>query len=86
MSSMWAVLIYAVAIGIPLLVLYLYGSAHWYWHVFAILAALAVGLIPPPLQLQGVTFDVLYGFAFIFLMVWGIGGIVVFRPHHPKHA
>ena len=86
MSSMWAVLIYAVAIGAPLFVLYFYGSAHWYWHGLAILAALGLGLLSPPAQFQGVIFDLLCGFGFIFLMVWGIGGLVVFRPHHAKHA
>jgi hypothetical protein len=86
MSSMWAVPVYAVAIGAPLAVLYFHGSTHWYWHALAILAALAVGLVSPPVQVQGVTFDMICGFVFIFLMVWGIGGIVVFRPHHAKHA
>jgi len=86
MSSMWAVLVYAVAIGAPLLVLYIHGSAHWYWHALAILAALGLGLIPPPSQLQGVTVDLVCGFGFVFLMVWGIGGLVVFHPHHARHA
>lgn len=86
MSSMWAVLIYAVAIGIPLAILYHFGAAHWQWHALAILTALAVGLIPPPMEFQGVLFDAGCGFAFIFLIVWGIGGLFGFRPHQHKHA
>jgi hypothetical protein len=36
-----------------------------------------------------VTFDLVFGFVFILLLVWGIGGLIVYhphRPHHEKHA
>lgn len=82
MSSMWAVLIYAAAIGIPSFVLYRYGSAHWYWHALAILTALTVGLVPPPFALQGIIFDAVCGFIFVVLMIWGMGGLFVHRKVH----
>jgi hypothetical protein len=33
--------------------------------------------------------DLGFGFAFLLLLVWGVGGLIVLRPHrhrHEKHA
>lgn len=86
MFSMLAVLVYLVALGAPLWLLYRYGSQSWFWHGLAIATALVLGLIPTPVELKGIGIDLMFGFAFIFLMVWGIGGLVVYRPHLHKHA
>jgi len=84
--SLWTPVIYLIAIAIPVLLLYHFHSAAWYWHVLAIVAALALGFVPTPAELKTTTFDLLFGSVFIFLMVWGIGGLIVFHPHHEKHA
>ena len=68
------------ALAIALLLLKHFGSAHWSWHVLSIVAALGLGLMPAPEALQGPAVDVAFGFVFILLMAWGIGGLVVFRP------
>jgi len=86
MFGMLAVLVYLVAMGLPLWLLLRYGSLPWYWHGLAIATALVLGFIPTPVEFKGVAMDLLFGFAFILLMVWGIGGLVVYRPHLHKHA
>ena len=86
MFTMLAVLVYLAAIALPLFVLYHYGSSSWYWHVLAILAALGIGLAPTPPSIQSPASDLLMGFFLVGLMIWGIGGIVIYRPHVHKHA
>jgi hypothetical protein len=86
MFAMLAVLVYLVALCVPLGLLYRFGSQRWYWHALAIGAALVLGLIPTPVELKGIAVDLGFGFAFVFLMTWGIGGIVAYRPHQHKHA
>jgi hypothetical protein len=86
MFSMLAVLVYILGIGFPLFLLYRFGSAPWYWHALAIVAALAMGLAPTPPSFQGQGCDLATGFFLVCFMVWGIGGIVVYRPHVHKHA
>jgi len=85
MFSVFAILIYMAAMAIPAGLLYYFGSEPWYWHVFAILAGLVMGFVPMP-ALSNQSFDLLLGFAFVFLMVWGIGGLFMLRPHREKHA
>lgn len=88
MFTMLAVVAYLAALTVSILLLRHFGSAHWSWHVLAILAALGLGMMPAPDTLQGPAVDMAFGTIFILLMSWGIGGIVVFRPHHhrQKHA
>jgi hypothetical protein len=47
---------------------------------------LLLGFIPLPQLLQQPASDLVIGFVFVFLMVWGIGGLFMVRPHHEKHA
>jgi hypothetical protein len=86
MFTMLAVLVYLLAIGIPLFLLYFYRSQSWYWHVLAILAALGLGFVPTPAGWKTAGFDLGIGFVFILLLVWGVGGLVVFRSHKERHA
>lgn len=90
MFGMLAVLVYLLAMGIPIFLLYRYQSRAWYWHTLSIVAALAMGLVPIPSQYQKPEFDLLFGFVFILLMIWGAGGLILFRihdtHHHEKHA
>jgi len=81
-----AILVYALAIALPAFLLFRFHSQAWYWHLLAIAAGLALGFIPTPVEMKTVTFDVIFGGLFIALMVWGIGGLVVYQPHHEKHA
>jgi hypothetical protein len=87
MFAMLAVLVYLLAMGIPIYLLYRFHSQAWYWHTVSILVALAMGFIPIPVAFQKPEFDLLFGFTFISLMIWGAGGLILFRPHHhEKHA
>ena len=84
--SLLAVVVYILAIAIPVSLLYHFHSSAWYWHVLAVVIALALGFVPIPAEFKSTTFDLAFGGVFIFLMVWGIGGLIVFRPHHERHA
>ena len=86
MFGMLAILVYLVAMVVPLAILHRYGSASWFWHTLAICAALTLGLIPTPAPFNGLAADLIFGFCFVFLMIWGIGGLVVYRPHLHRHA
>ena len=86
MFSMVAILVYAVAVAIPAWLLYRFGPEPWYWHVLATLGGLALGLMPLPPAWSQLATGLLFGFVFVFLMVWGIGGLFMHRPRHPKHA
>lgn len=86
MFSLFAILVYLVALGLPIYLLIQFHSQAWYWHALAVLAALALGLVPTPLWLQSAASDLATGFLFILLMVWGAGGLLVFHTHHEKHA
>jgi thiol:disulfide interchange protein len=82
MFGMLAVLVYLLAMGIPIYLLYRFHSQAWYWHSLAVLAAIALGFFPIPFELQKPEFDMLFGFVFIMLMIWGAGGLILFRTHH----
>ena len=89
MFGMLAVLVYLLAMGIPIYLLYKFHSQAWYWHVLCVLGAIAMGFVPIPASLQKPTFDLIFGFVFILLMVWGAGGLILPRTanhHHEKHA
>ena len=86
MSNILAVLVYLVALVIPLYMLMRFQAQARYWHVLAVGAALALGLIPEPIGLPTAALDLVFGFAFVSLTIWGIGGLLRIRPHHEKHA
>ena len=89
MSSTVVVLVYLLAIGIPAFLLYRFHSQSWPWHVLAIAAAFGLGFMPTPPAWKTIGFDLAFGFGFIFLLAWGFGGLVMYRPHgshRHKHA
>ena len=91
MFAMLAVLVYLLAMGIPIFLLYRFHSQAWYWHTLSVLAAVGLGFTPIPIEFQKPEFDLLFGFGFITLMIWGAGGLILYRPHHhtphrEKHA
>ena len=90
MFGMLAVLVYLVAMGIPIYLLYRFHTHAWYWHLLCVLGAVGMGFIPIPVSLQKPEFDLLFGFVFITLMIWGAGGLILPRTthhhHHERHA
>lgn len=86
MYTLLAVLVYAAAIGLPVLLLYYCHSRAWYWHLLAVLVSVVFGLTPIPPAWQTRAFDLVFGFVFVALVVWGFGGLIVALPHRHKHA
>jgi len=87
MFGMLAVLVYLLAMGIPIYLLHRYHTQAWYWHLLSIASAVGLGFLPIPVTMQKPEFDLLFGFAFITLSIWGAGGLVLPREHqHAKHA
>jgi len=86
MYTLLAVLVYTAAIAIPVFLLYHLHSQHWYWHLLAVVASLVLGLTPIPPDLQTRSFDLFFGFVFVALISWGLGGLIVVLPHRHRHA
>jgi len=85
MSSM-AVLVFLFAIGVPVFLLRRWHSQAWYWHALAILAAMGIGFIPTSPDWKIAEFDLAFGFVILFLLVWGFGGLLRWRPHRERHV
>jgi hypothetical protein len=88
MSSTLVLAVYVAALAAPLLLLYFYRSRAWYWHMLAVIGAFVLGFVPTPPAWKTPALDMAFGVTFIFLLVWGIGGLLMFhqpRGHH-KHA
>ena len=86
MFSFVAILIYIAAMAVPAWLLYHFGSESWYWHALAVFGGLVLGFLPIPEVLSKPGYDLIIGFVFVFLMVWGIGGLFMISPHREKHA
>jgi hypothetical protein len=86
MFSLLAIVLDVFAVVFPIFLLYRFRSQTWYWHVLAAAVALAIGLMPGTALLQTEGGSLLYGFSFIILMVWGIGGLIPYRPRRAKLA
>lgn len=85
MSTALVFLVYGCSFALALVLLYFF-HARWYWHVLSIAAAFAIGMYPPPEQWAGPKFDLLLGFLFVFLFVWGVGEIFFHRIHRARGA
>jgi hypothetical protein len=81
-----AVLSYFLAVAIPVYLLRHFHSQSWYWHVLAALAAVGIGFMPAPAAWNTPGSDLIFGFAFVLLLVWGVGGLVLGRPRLAKHT
>jgi hypothetical protein len=80
MFSLSAIVLYVVALAsvvLPIYLLYRFRSQAWYWHVLAVIVALVIGLLPGTALLQTESGSLLYGFWFVLLMLWGIGGLIL---------
>jgi len=86
MFTLLAVLVYFCAFALPVLLLYRFHSGPWHLHLLAILAALGMGSVRIPASWSSPAFDIVFGATFVFLVVWGIGGLLAFRWHRAKHA
>ncbi len=83
MSAAWVVLAYASAVALALLLLYFFRAKPWYWHLISVALAVVLGLTPMPTRWQGPTCDLLLGFLFVFLLLWGVSGPFFRVSHHP---
>ena len=86
MFSILAVLIYLVAFCVPVYLLYHFGPQNWFWHLLAVIAALAIGFIPTSPAWKTTALDLIFGSTFISMMTWGIGGFALTWRHRVKHA
>ena len=75
-----------VTLALPIYLLYRFRSQAWYWHVLAVILALVIGLMPGTALLQTLGGSMLYGFVFVGLMLWGVGGLIPFKRLRNKHA
>jgi hypothetical protein len=80
------VLVYLLAFALSVVLLHAVHSRPWRLHVLAILAALALGFMHIPEQWKGVKFDLMFGGVILFLLVWGVGGLLTLHTHREKHA
>jgi hypothetical protein len=87
MLATWVFVAYGVSVALALLLVYLF-HCRWYWHVLSVLAALGVGLTPPVSGFEGPARDMVYGSAFLFLLVWGAAEPFIHRFHRGtvRHA
>ena len=72
MSPAWVVLAYGSSVVLALLLLYFFHPRSWYWHILSAGLAFTLGLIHLPAQWAGPTTDLLIGFLFLLLLVWGL--------------
>jgi hypothetical protein len=87
MTTTTILLVYGAAVALAALALYLFGSRRWYWHALSVIVALALGLAPaPPEAWRGQTYDVIIGFFFVLMLVWGMGGTLPITTHRTRHA
>ena len=86
MFSLSAIVLDVLAVVIPVYLLYRFRSQAWYWHVLAVILALVIGNMPGTALLETLGGSMQYGFVFVVLMIWGIGGLVPLRRLRKKHA
>lgn len=82
-----AVLIYMAAVALAVGLVAFLKPIAWHYHVLAVMAALGLGFVHLPESYSGPWTDLLIGFFFTFLLLWGLAGLI-FREgiHLHKHA
>jgi uncharacterized membrane protein YphA (DoxX/SURF4 family) len=85
MSVSVVFLSYLAALLVAVYLLWRFSHVRWFWHLFAVAAALAIGLMPPIPQSYGATYDIVIGSAFLFLLMWGAGEPLYRVMHLPRH-
>lgn len=84
-SSTLVALCYGSALVLALVLLWCFGAARWYWHLFSFLAAFAVGLTPLPAALNTPVATLGVGWVFTFLFIWGITAPLFVLSHQHPH-
>lgn len=79
MSPQWILASYLIAAGLALLLLLVLRARRWYWHAISALLGLTAGLAPPPGGSGGDLFYLVAGTACVFLLLWGLGGLLFSR-------
>lgn len=77
--STWAMVAYACAALLALVLLRLRGAAAWYWHLLSLVAALAAGLTPIPPRWNTPHAGLIIGSLFVFLLCWAVAPPFVSR-------
>lgn len=72
--------VFGAAFVMALIALYAH-HARWYWHALSVVLALALGLTPFPDGARPP--DLVTGFLFVLLVVWGLGELFV-HPYHRR--
>jgi hypothetical protein len=87
MSPTWALLAYFGAIAVAIVLLWRFHSRSWYWHCASLILAFVLAYIPyPHLNFAGSpVIDLIMGFVILFLLTWGVGGLLSLGLHQPGH-
>ncbi|HOL72976.1 MAG TPA: hypothetical protein PLA43_16345 [Bryobacteraceae bacterium] len=80
MNPLLVFVVYGAAFLLALALLYRY-CVGWYWHALSIVIAFVIGLTPFPEGWRPP--DLVVGFFFVFLFVWGFGA-PFFRGRHRR--
>ena len=85
MNPVWVFLVYGSSFVLALALLYLF-HARWYWHILSVALALVVGLLRFPPEFRPP--DLVVGFVFFLLLVWGIAAPLFAWKHGrvPEHT
>lgn len=83
MPVMVVFLAYGSAVVLSLALLYRFGAQHWYFHAAAVAGAMALAATPFPEHSP--SWGMAIGFAFIFLLLWGMLAPLFRSPHHVWH-
>ena len=87
MTPYLPMLAYGAAAALAIGLLYAFESRKWYWHVLSLALAFAIGFAPTPSALAIPLADLITGFLIVFLLFWGLGGLLLTTlPHRTKHA
>ncbi|MGD0499003.1 MAG: hypothetical protein ABSC23_11265 [Bryobacteraceae bacterium] len=77
--------VFLLALLLPVYLLRRFHPLAWPWHVLAAIMALGIGFAPGTALLNSVPGTFLYGFAILFLLIWGVGGLIGLARHREKH-
>jgi hypothetical protein len=87
MSPYMVMLGYGGAAVLAIVLLYSFESRAWYWHAVCLALAFVIGYLPTPQGFDNPAIVAITGFVIIFLLFWGLGGLLLSMvPHQHKHA
>lgn len=87
MSPYLIMLAYGGAAALAVVLLHFFESRAWYLHAFSLALAFVIGYVPTPQNFDHPVMVVITGCVIIFLLFWGLGGLLLLlTPHRHKHA